>query len=102
MSLSDADVAREARYEARIEATFDQAEAHALVGDLEHALGWLWEAEDLSGGLPDSYIELRNRWIGSLAHLVSRGGATSIGLQRNAGSAPPAPAPASGSICPQA
>jgi hypothetical protein len=70
MSLSDAEVAREARYEAPIEAAFDQAEAHALVGDFRGALEWLAQAEDLYGGLPDAYIELRKRWIGSLAPLA--------------------------------
>ena len=70
MSLCDADVAREARHEARIEGAFDQAEAHALDGDLEHALEWLSEAENLCGGLPDAYIELRTRWIASLHPLA--------------------------------
>jgi hypothetical protein len=70
MLLSDARVAHEASYEARIEAAFDQAEAYALEGHLEYALESLSEAEDLSGGLPDSYIELRERWIGSLAPLA--------------------------------
>lgn len=70
MSLSDADVAREARHEAQIEGAFDQAEAHALGGDVEHALEWLSEAENLCGGLPDAYIELRKRWIASLHPLA--------------------------------
>ena len=70
MSLSDADVAREARYEARIEGAFDRAETHALRGDLERALEWLSEAEDLCGGLPEAYIELRKRWIASLHPLA--------------------------------
>jgi hypothetical protein len=70
MSEWDEHVAREAGYEARIEAAFDQAEAHALAGELEHALEWLSEAEDLCGGLPDEYIELRKRWIASLAPLA--------------------------------
>jgi hypothetical protein len=70
MSLSDLDVAREARHERRIESAFDQAEAHALAGDFEHALEWLSEAEDLSGGLPDAYIDLREGWISSLAPLA--------------------------------
>ncbi len=30
----------------------------------------LSEAEDLSGGLPDAYIELRERWISYLAPLA--------------------------------
>lgn len=70
MSQWDAHVAREARHEARIEAAFDQAESDARAGNLEHALGWLSEAEDLAGGLPDAYVELRKRWIGSLAPLA--------------------------------
>jgi len=70
MLLWDARVAREARYEARIEAAFDQAEAHADAGHFEHALDWLSEAEDLSGGLPDEYIKLRERWISHLAPLA--------------------------------
>jgi hypothetical protein len=69
MLLSDTEVAREARYEARIEAAFDQSEAHADAGHFERALEWLSEAEDLAGGLPDAYIEMRKRWIASLAPL---------------------------------
>jgi hypothetical protein len=70
MLLWDAHVAREAIYEARIEAAFDQAEAHALDANFEHALESLSEAEDLAGGLPDAYIELRERWISYLAPLA--------------------------------
>jgi hypothetical protein len=70
MSLSDADVAREAHHEARIEGAFDQADAHARAGSLEHALEWLSEAEDLCGGLPAAYVVLRKRWIASLAPLA--------------------------------
>jgi hypothetical protein len=66
----DALVAREARYEARIEAAFDLADAHARVGNLEDALGWLSQAEDLGGGLPDTYIALRKRWIAALSPLA--------------------------------
>jgi hypothetical protein len=66
----DAHVARQARHEARTEVAFDQAEAHARAGNLEDALGWLSEAEDLAGGLPDTYIELRERWISYLAPLA--------------------------------
>jgi hypothetical protein len=65
----DAKVAREARHEARIETAFDQADAHARAGNLEDALGWLSQAEDLGGGLPDAYIALRRHWIASLAPL---------------------------------
>jgi hypothetical protein len=70
MLLWDARVAREASYEARIETAFDQAEAHADAGHFEQALESLSEAEDLSGGLPDEYIELRERWISYLAPLA--------------------------------
>jgi hypothetical protein len=70
MSEWDAHVAREARHEARIEAAFDQAEADARAGNLKEALGWLSQAEDLAGGLPDEYVELRKRWIASLAPLA--------------------------------
>ena len=67
MLLWHARVAHEARYEARIDAAFDQAEAHADAGQIEQALEWLSEAEELAGGLPDAYSELRERWISSLA-----------------------------------
>jgi hypothetical protein len=70
MSEWDALVAQEARHEALIEAAFDQADAHVHAGDLPRALEWLSEAEDLAGGLPDSYIELRKSMIGSLAPLA--------------------------------
>lgn len=66
----DARVAREASYEARIEAAFDQAEAHSLAGNFEEALQSLSEAEDLCGGLPDVYIQERERWISCLAPLA--------------------------------
>jgi predicted Zn-dependent protease len=70
MLLWDARVAREASHEARIEASFDRAEAQALAGNFEQALESLSEAEDLSGGLPGEYIELRERWISYLAPLA--------------------------------
>jgi hypothetical protein len=70
MLLWDARVAREASHEGRIEEAFDNAEAHARAGHLEWALESLSEAEDLSGGLPEAYIELREAWIGSLAPLA--------------------------------
>jgi hypothetical protein len=70
MWLWEAHVAHEASYEASIEAAFDQAEAHARAGNLERALEWLSEAEDLAGGLSDAYIELRKRWIASLPPLA--------------------------------
>jgi hypothetical protein len=70
MLLWDARVAREASYEARIDAAFHRAEAHADAGHFEQALEWLSEAEDLSGGLPDAYLELRESWISHLAPLA--------------------------------
>jgi hypothetical protein len=70
MSLWDERVAEAASREARTEAAFDQAEAHALAGNLERALESLSEAEDLAGGLSNPYIQLRERWIGSLAPLA--------------------------------
>jgi hypothetical protein len=70
MLLWDEHVARQASYEARIEAAFDRADAHADAGHFEQALESLSEAEDLAGGLPDEYIELREAWIGSLAPLA--------------------------------
>jgi hypothetical protein len=70
MLLWDTRVAREAAYEAGIEAAFDQAEGYALAGNLEWALESLSEAENLAGGLPDAYVEQRKRWIASLAPLA--------------------------------
>jgi hypothetical protein len=70
MLLWDARVAREAAHEARTEAAFDRAEAQGLAGNFELALESLSEAEDLSGGLPDAYTELRERWISYLAPLA--------------------------------
>ena len=45
-------VAREVRHQELIEASFDRAEAHARLGDFEHALDWLDRVAVLSGGLP--------------------------------------------------
>ena len=70
MLLWDARVAREASYEARIEAAFDRAEAYGLAGNFEEALESLSEAEDLSGGLPDAYVQQREQWINCLAPLA--------------------------------
>ena len=70
MLLWHARIDREARYEGRIEAAFDQAEAHAGAGQFEQALEWLSEAEDLAGGLPDAYSALRKQWISYLAPLA--------------------------------
>ena len=70
MLLWHARIDREARYEARIEAAFDRAEAHAGAGQFEQALEWLSEAEDLGGGLPEAYADLREQWISYLAPLA--------------------------------
>jgi hypothetical protein len=70
MSVSDARVAHETRYEALIEAAFDKAEACAEAGRFERALESLSEAEDLAGGLPDEYVEQRKTWISSLEPLA--------------------------------
>ena len=74
MALSDLDVAREARDRARIDEALAQAEVHALVGDIEHALEFFSEVEDLGGRLPDMYIELRERWISNEGQALARAG----------------------------
>jgi len=66
----DAHVAREAAYETRIEHAFDRVDAHASAGNLEAALESLSEAENLCGGLPDAYKQLREHWISSLAPMA--------------------------------
>ena len=60
-------VAREARHQEVIEASFDRAEAYARVGDLEQAVAWLDRAATLSGGLPPAYRARRARWALSTA-----------------------------------
>lgn len=70
MSSWDRRVAREARYEALIDTAFDHADAHARAGELEQALEWLSQAEDLSGGLPDAYVLQRKSWIDALPALA--------------------------------
>ena len=60
-------VAREARHQEVIEASFDRAEAYARVGDLEQALAWLDRAATLSGGLPPAFRARRARWALSTA-----------------------------------
>ena len=57
----DRRVAREAEYQARIEAAFDRADAFDRLGDLELALEWLDKADALSGGLTPTYREKRLR-----------------------------------------
>ena len=70
MSLWDTQVAREARYEVRIESAFDRADEYASAGEFERALESLLEADDLAGGLPDHYVAERERWISLLAPLA--------------------------------
>jgi hypothetical protein len=70
MSLWESRVAREAEHQTRIETAFDRADSHALEGELEMALAWLSEAENLAGGLPGDYITQRERWISLLAPLA--------------------------------
>jgi hypothetical protein len=60
-------VAREARHQEVIEASFDRAEAYARVGDLAQAVAWLDRAATLSGGLPPAYRARRARWALSTA-----------------------------------
>ena len=67
MLMWDARVAREASYEARIEAAFDRAERCERLGDYERALEWLDRAEDLGGGLTPAYSAQRARWARQLA-----------------------------------
>jgi len=55
-------VAREARHQEIIEASFDRADAYARLGDFEHALEWLDRAAAVSGGLPPGYCAQRERW----------------------------------------
>ena len=57
----DERVAREVERQARIEATFDRADACDRRGDFEHALEWLHRADALSGGLSPSHLEQRSR-----------------------------------------
>jgi hypothetical protein len=70
MPVSDERIAREVRHEALIEAAFDRADAYARDGNLERALEWLSEAENLSGGLPDAYVDRRRTWITALSPLA--------------------------------
>ena len=60
-------VAREVRHQELIEASFDRAEAHARLGDFEHALEWLDRVVVLSGGLPAGYVAQRARWARAAA-----------------------------------
>ncbi|MEA2361151.1 MAG: hypothetical protein QOD71_296 [Thermoleophilaceae bacterium] len=52
-------VAREVEFQARIEATFDRADAYGRRYDFEHALEWLDRASALTGGLSPTYRRRR-------------------------------------------
>ena len=57
----DEHVAREARHQEVIEASFDRAEAYERLGDFEHALEWLDRVAALAGGLTPAYRARRAR-----------------------------------------
>jgi hypothetical protein len=67
----DERVAREVERQARIEATFDRADACERLGDFEHALEWLHRADALSGGLSPTYLAQRSR-LANAAHSARR------------------------------
>jgi hypothetical protein len=64
-------VAREVERQARIEATFDRADACERLGDFELALVWLHRADALSGGLSPTHLTQRSR-LASAAHSARR------------------------------
>jgi tetratricopeptide (TPR) repeat protein len=63
----DERIAREARHQEVIEASFDRAEAYQRLGDFEQALEWLDRAAVASGGLPPAYRAVRARWARAAA-----------------------------------
>jgi hypothetical protein len=67
----DERIAREVERQARIEATFDRADACERVGDFERALQWLHRADALSGGLSPSQLAQRSR-LANGAHRARR------------------------------
>jgi hypothetical protein len=67
----DEHVAREVERQARIEATFDRADACERRGDVECALQWLRRADALSGGLSPSQLAQRSR-VANSAHRARR------------------------------
>jgi hypothetical protein len=67
----DERAAREVERQARIEATFDRADACERLGNFEHALEWLHRADALSGGLSPSYLAQRSR-LANAAHSARR------------------------------
>jgi hypothetical protein len=65
----DQRVAREVEHQALIEATFDRADAYALLEDFGQALEWLERSSALSGGLSPAYDAQR----ANLARRLERG-----------------------------
>jgi hypothetical protein len=64
----DVRVAREARHQELIEATFDRVEAYARLGDFKRAVQWLDRAAAAGGGLPPTYHALRARRIREIGY----------------------------------
>jgi hypothetical protein len=71
MAEWDERVAHEVEHQARIEATFDRADACERLGNLEHALMWLHRADALSGGLSPTQLTQRSR-LARAAHSARR------------------------------
>jgi hypothetical protein len=71
MAEWDERVAREVARQARIEATFDRADACERLGNFEHALVWLHRADALSGGLSPTHLAQRSR-LANAAHSARR------------------------------
>jgi hypothetical protein len=67
----DERIAREVERQARIEATFDRADACERWGDFERALEWLHRADALSGGLSPTQLAQRSRLVNA-AHSARR------------------------------
>lgn len=67
----DERVAREVERQARIEATFDRADACERLGWFERALQWLHRADALSGGLSPTHLAQRSR-LANAAHGARR------------------------------
>jgi tetratricopeptide (TPR) repeat protein len=83
----DEHVAREARHQETIEASFDRAEAYERLGDFEHALEWLDRAAAVSGGLPPAYRARRARWARAAVRPRPAGGDWKRPLARSHGGA---------------
>ena len=63
LTRATARVAREARHQEVIEASFDRAEAYARLGDFDRAVEWLDRAATASGDLSPTYRAQRARWV---------------------------------------